>query len=135
MIIGLTIAEAARVSGLSIDTLRFYEKDDLLLRAVPRTATGHRRYGPEDLRWIDMVNRLRATGMPIRDVRRYAALVREGDGNEPERLELLRHHRQSVLTQLAEVTEHLGAIDRKIGIYQEKVGLDLERTPAVLLVP
>jgi DNA-binding transcriptional MerR regulator len=55
--------------------------------------------------------------MPIRDVRRYAALVRAGDGNEAERLALLRAHRQQVLTQLAEVQDHLGAIDRKIGIY------------------
>jgi DNA-binding transcriptional MerR regulator len=130
MISGLTIAEAAFRTGLSIDTLRFYEKDDLLLRPVPRTATGHRRYGPDDLHWIEMVNRLRATGMPIRDVRRYAALVRAGAGNERERLALLRQHRQFVLAQLAEVTDHLGAIDRKIGVYEDTVGLDLERTPA-----
>ncbi|MFT4109419.1 MerR family transcriptional regulator [Propionicimonas sp.] len=131
---GFTIAEAAVASGLSVDTLRFYEKDGLLLRPVPRTGTGHRRYGPEDLRWIDMVNRLRATGMPIRDVRRYAALVRAGTGNEVERLALLRQHRQRVLAQLAEVTDHLGAIDRKIGIYENAVGLDLERAPGAEVV-
>ena len=59
--------------------------------------------------------------MPIRDVRRYAELVRAGDGNEQERLELLRAHRQQVLAQLAEVQEHLGAIDHKIGIYADKL--------------
>ena len=71
----------------------------------------------------------RGTGMPIRDVRRYAALVRDGDGNEEERLELLRAHRLQVLAQLAEVQEHLGAIDAKIGIYEDKLSsrLDLER--------
>jgi len=75
--------------------------------------------------------------MPIRDVRRYADLVRQGDGNEQERLDLLRAHRQQVLAQLAEVQDHLGAIDAKIGIYVEKLEntlqptLDLERTPTV----
>ncbi|WP_243056900.1 MerR family transcriptional regulator [Nocardioides sp. SR21] len=126
-----TIAEAAAASGLTPDTLRYYEKDGLMLRPIARGTTGHRRYSDADLRWIELINRLRGTGMPIRDVRRYADLVRHGDGNEQERLDLLRAHRVRVLAQLAEVQEHLGAIDRKIGIYTDKIeaALDLERTP------
>ena len=123
-----TIAEAAELTGLTPDTLRYYERDGLMLRAVGRSATGHRRYTDSDLRWIELLNCLRGTGMPIRDVRRYAELVRAGDGTEQARLDLLRAHRLQVLAQLAEVQEHLGAIDRKIGIYGSKVeGLDLER--------
>lgn len=118
---GLTIAAAADELGLSADTLRYYEKDGLLLRPVPRSSSGHRQYDEPDLRWIKLVTCLRATGMPIRDVRRYAALVREGEGNEEERLALLHAHRESVLRELAEVTAHLGAIDHKIGIYEHKL--------------
>jgi DNA-binding transcriptional MerR regulator len=118
---GLTIAEAAETLGLSSDTLRYYEKDGLLLRPVPRSSSGHRRYDEEDVRWIVHVTRLRATGMPNRDVRRPADLVRAGDGNEPQRLELLQAHREQVLQQLAEVTSHLGAIDHKIGIYEDRL--------------
>ena len=126
-----SIAEAAAVTGLSPDTLRYYERDGLMLRPVARATTGHRKYSDADLRWIELINRLRGTGMPIRDVRRYAELVRAGAGNEQERLDLLRGHRARVLAQLAEVQEHLGAIDRKIGIYTDKIeaALDLERTP------
>ena len=125
-----SIAEAAAASGLTPDTLRYYERDGLMLRPVDRTTTGHRRYTDTDLRWIELINRLRGTGMPIRDVRRYADLVRAGEGNEQDRLDLLRAHRTRVLAQLAEVQEHLGAIDRKIGIYTDKVeALDLERAP------
>jgi DNA-binding transcriptional MerR regulator len=128
---GLTIAQASLHTGLTADTLRYYERDGLMLQPVGRSATGHRRYLDGDLRWIEMVTRLRSTGMPIRDVRRYADLVRLGEGNEAERLELLRSHRRTVLQQLAEVQEHLGAIDRKIGIYTDAVEqrLDLERAP------
>lgn len=118
---GLTIAEAAERLGLTSDTLRYYEKDGLLLRPVPRASSGHRRYDEVDVRWIVLVTRLRATGMPIRDVRRYADLVRAGDGNELQRLELLQAHREQVLQQLAEVTSHLGAIDHKIGIYEDRL--------------
>ena len=114
---GMTIAEAAERSGLTSHTLRYYERDGLMLFPVERSSTGHRRYTDRDLTWIELVTRLRATGMPIRDVRRYADLVRAGAGNEQERLELLRDHRRAVLDQLAEVQDHLGAIDRKIGIY------------------
>jgi len=128
----LSIAEAAETTGLTADTLRYYERDGLMLRPVGRSATGHRRYEDADLRWIDMLNCLRGTGMPIRDIRRYAELVRGGEGNEPARLDLLRAHRIQVLAQLAEVQDHLGAIDRKIGIYTDKVeALDLERAPTV----
>ncbi|HJQ05607.1 MAG TPA: MerR family transcriptional regulator [Nocardioides sp.] len=121
---GLPIAAAERL-GLTVDTLRYYEKDDLLLRAVPRSASGHRRYDEPDLRWIELITRLRSTGMPIRDVRRYATLVRAGAGNEADRLALLEAHREHVLAQLAEVTAHLAAIDYKIGLYTDTV---LERS-------
>jgi DNA-binding transcriptional MerR regulator len=120
---GLTIAEAAERCGLTPDTLRYYERDGLLLEPVGRATSGHRRYTATDLGWITMITRLRSTGMPIREVRAYADLCRQGDGNEAARLELLYAHRDRVLAQLAEVSDHLGAINRKIGIYEDRAGL------------
>ena len=118
---GLSIAEAASLTGLTADTLRYYERDGLMLRPVPRGASGHRQYAERDLQWIRLITKLRSTGMPIRDVRRYADLVRVGAGNELERLEMLRAHRQVVLARLAEVQDHLGAIDYKIGLYEARL--------------
>ena len=128
--------------GVSVDTLRYYERDGLLLRPVPRGGSGHRRYEEVDLRWVELVTRLRSTGMPIRDVRRYADLVRAGSGNEAERLAVLTTHRDQVLRQLTEVTTHLAAIETKIASYEERMaprrsrpddGVDLERTPGCWL--
>ena len=118
---GLTIAEAAAETGLTADTLRYYEKGGLMLRPIPRGGSGHRSYAENDLSWIQLITKLRSTGMPIRDVRRYTELCRAGDGNEVERLELLRAHRQVVLARLAEVQDHLGAIDYKIGLYEDRL--------------
>jgi DNA-binding transcriptional MerR regulator len=118
---GYSIAEAAERSGLTAHTLRYYERDGLMLTGVDRAASGHRRYTERDLAWIELITRLRATGMPIREVRKYADLVRAGDGNEADRLALLLAHRERVEAQLAEVTAHLRAIDHKIGIYEGKV--------------
>lgn len=116
-----TIAEVAERTGLTAHTLRYYERDDLLLAPVGRDTAGRRRYDDGDVRWIELVTKLRSTGMPIRDVRRYADLVRSGDGNEEERLQLLREHRAVVLDQLAQVTAHLGAIEHKIALYEERL--------------
>lgn len=124
---GLTIAEVAEQTGLTAHALRYYERDGLLLQAVDRAPSGHRRYSPDDVRWITLITKLRLTGMPIREVKKYADLVRQGDGNERERLALLTAHRETVERQLAEVTAHLRAIDHKIGIYEGKVEESVER--------
>jgi|SRR6516165_8061264 DNA-binding transcriptional MerR regulator len=114
----LTIADAARVTGVSTHTLRYYERAGLI-NGVGRADSGHRRYSDQDLAWIEVLQRLRATGMPIYRIRRYAELVRAGQGTEAERLALLREHRDAVLAQLAEVRTHLEFIDRKIANYEE----------------
>jgi DNA-binding transcriptional MerR regulator len=118
---GLTIADAAERTGLTAHTLRYYERDGLML-GVNRAGSGHRRYTERDLGWIELITKLRATGMPIREIRRYAQLVRDGANNERERLELLAAHRERVRRSLAEVTEHLAAIDRKIDYYAGVIG-------------
>ena len=113
---GLTIADAAERTGLTAHTLRYYERDGLML-GVNRAKSGHRRYTEFDLEWVQLITKLRATGMPIREIRRYAQLVRDGSDNERERLDLLAAHRERVRRHLAEVTDHLAAIDRKIDHY------------------
>ena len=79
-----SIAEAAERLGLSTDTLRYYERDGLLVETPGRAPSGHRRYTESDLGWIVLITRLRATGMPIRKVREYADLVRAGAGKDAE---------------------------------------------------
>lgn len=115
----LTISDAARHAGVSAHTLRYYERVGLLAR-VERAGSGHRRYDEADLRWIDFLMKLRSTGMPIRDVRRYAELVWAGDHTAADRLALLEQHRATVLAQMAEVEESLARIDYKIAYYKEK---------------
>ncbi|HEY2552309.1 MAG TPA: MerR family transcriptional regulator [Streptosporangiaceae bacterium] len=117
----LTIAEVAERTGLTRHTLRYYERDGLML-AVGRAGSGHRRYSERDLGWIELISKLRATGMPIREVRRYAELVRAGDGNEDQRLALLRAHQERVRRQLDTMAAHLGAIDMKISYYAGAAG-------------
>lgn len=118
---GLSIAEAARRTGVSVHTLRYYERAGLVVTSVDRTAGGRRRYHQLDLDWINVCTRLRATGMPIRAIRRYAQLVAAGHGNEDERLALMEAHRAEVAARLAELEENLRLIDHKIDVYRGRV--------------
>jgi DNA-binding transcriptional MerR regulator len=116
----LTIAEAAARAGVSGHTLRYYERAGLVA-PIERNGSGHRRFSAEDVEWIIVCRRLRATGMPIRRIRAYAELVRDGDGNEAQRLALLEAHREDVRERLAQVTRTLELIDYKISVYRERV--------------
>ena len=118
---GLSIAEAARRTGVSVHTLRYYERAGLAVTAVDRTAGGRRRYQQQDLYWITVCTRLRATGMPIRTIRRYAQLVSAGPGNELERLALLEAHHADVTAKLAEIQENLTLINHKINVYRGRL--------------
>jgi len=118
---GVSIAEAARRTGVSVHTLRYYERAGLVVTAVDRTAGGRRRYHQIDLDWIVVCTRLRATGMPIRTIRRYAELVSAGRGNEQERLALLEAHRAEVSAKLAEIRDNLKLIDHKIDVYRGRL--------------
>jgi DNA-binding transcriptional MerR regulator len=118
---GLTIAEAARRTGVSVHTLRYYERAGLVVTTVDRNAAGRRRYQQLDLDWIRVCTRLRATGMPIRTIRRYAELVSAGRGNEQDRLALLEGHRAEVLAKIAELHENLELIEHKIDVYRGRL--------------
>lgn len=113
----LTVGEAARRSGVSVDTLRYYEREGLL--SAGRTASGHRRYAPHDLAWIAVLTCLRETGMPIRRMREYAALARVDDeASVTERLRMLQEHRTEVQCRLRELQRNLEHLDGKISWYR-----------------
>jgi DNA-binding transcriptional MerR regulator len=117
----LTISDAARVSGISAHTLRYWERAGLI-QPVTRNGSGHRRYAEPDLERIKFLTKLRATGMPIRQIRRYAELLNGGDENYEERLVLLEAHREAVQARLEETAGHLELIDWKIDLYRERLG-------------
>ena len=117
---GLSIGDAAEVSGVSAHTLRYYERAGLM-RPIEREGNGHRLYSEEDLGWIEVLTKLRKTGMPIRRMRRYAELVFAGDGTARERLALLEAHRDDVRKELAELQRCLAFVEFKVEKYKEKL--------------
>src|SRR3954470_14381727 len=117
----LSISDVAELTGLTTHTLRYYEREGLMLVPVDRASSSHRRYTEQDVTWVQFLTKLRSTGMPISTVREYVELARAGEATSGDRLELLLRHRISVLAQLEEITQSLAAIDYKIDLYQKAV--------------
>jgi DNA-binding transcriptional MerR regulator len=116
----LSVSEAAAKVGLSTYTLRWYEQEGLV-SPVGRDSAGRRRYTEADLRRLELLTKLRRTGMPVQDMRQYAELVRQGDHTRAERLRLFRAHRERVLTRIAELQADLEVLNYKIDIYRKMV--------------
>ena len=116
----LTIQQMAQATGLSAHTLRYYERAGLMIEHVRRDeGDGYRSYSHQHVAWIEFLKRLRATGMPIRDIQRYTELLRQGEQTIPERLQQLKQHQSRVEEHLKEVEQHLEAISSKIAYYEQ----------------
>jgi MerR family transcriptional regulator, aldehyde-responsive regulator len=121
----MNIKDAAIQSGLSIDTIRFYEKAGML-PAVPRDGRGWRRFDGGLVEWLRNLERLRSTGMPLRDVRAFAVLVHTTDAALPgaaeERLVMLRRHAARLVDRRREVEACQAYLDHKINVYSNMDG-------------
>jgi DNA-binding transcriptional MerR regulator len=112
----MKIGELARQTGLSAHTIRYYERIGLLPYA-DRDRSRQRDYDASILTWIDFLGRLKTTGMPIREMLRYAALRARGDGSEADRRSLLEQHRERVRAHVADLQACLLVLDTKIAGY------------------
>ena len=113
-----TIQEVTKATGLSAHTLRYYERIGLI-HPIEREENTRRRYTADDVGWIDFLLKLRATGMSIKDMQKYAELQRQGDITLPERVEMLKVLRANVEARMSELNEHLQLVCYKIDIYQK----------------
>jgi DNA-binding transcriptional MerR regulator len=124
----LTIQQVAEATGLSVYTLRYYERIGLI-HPIGRKENTHRRYTQDDIGWIDFLMKLRATGMSIQEMQVYAELQRQGDETLPERLDMLRALRGRLETHLRELHGHLDLICYKIEYYENIVSENKVETP------
>jgi DNA-binding transcriptional MerR regulator len=123
----LTIGETVARSGVGEHTLRYYERVGLIA-PVARGVRGERRYAAADLEWIEFLKRLRATGMPVRDMARFAELRRGGPATVPARRQVLEDHRGHVRETIRSLERDLAAIEAKLqrleGVADDKEACD-----------
>lgn len=114
----LRIGELARLSGRSVHTIRWYEAQRLMPGAA-RDAGGRRLFSQAHVEWLGLIERLRASGMSIRDMQAYARLMQQGKSTLAECRALLLAHREKVELRAAELREASALLDRKIALYDD----------------
>src|ERR1700761_8763529 len=112
-----SIGEVSDLTGLTTHTVRFYEQEGLFFAPVRRDTAGRRVFTADEVEWLKVCTKLRSSGMPLPEIRRYAQLVVAGPGNEAERLEILRQHEAKVRQQVDDLQQALSVIHRKVEIY------------------
>ena len=115
----LTIQQVAERTGLTVHTLRYYERVGLMDH-VARAANGHRRYSEHDLEWIGFLQCLRATNMPIAEMKQFYDLAQLGITNYTERRKLLEVHAQRLRNQLEQIQTTMAYLDKKVSYYRRK---------------
>lgn len=114
-----SIGEFSKLTNLGIHTLRYYEQEKLI---VPERNSGNRRrYSEKDIAWIDFIKRLKDTGMPIKEIKRYAELRALGETTLNVRMAMLIQHRKSLNEQIQLLQEHKEKLDEKIEFYRTEL--------------
>ncbi len=115
-----SIQDVSKKTGLSAHTLRYYEKEGLLSH-VERTPGGFRQYTDEDMEALGLICCLKNTGMSLQEITRFVSLTHEGDQTLRERVELLREHRESVISRMQEMQKYLEKVTWKLSFFSEKL--------------
>lgn len=112
------IGELAARTGRSVHAIRWYEAQGLI-PGVVRDNGGWRTYNERHVSWLELIDRLRLTGMSVAQMREYATLVKQGKASLKQQRELLVAHRACVKETIAEWTAALKLLDHKIDFYEE----------------
>lgn len=113
-----TVGEMAKLLGVPTSTLRYYDKEGLL-PFVERSEGGQRIFKEEDISWLRVIECMKKTGMPLKDIKLFIEMVMEGDHTIPERLEIIKKQRDAVRAQLEDVQNTLDVIEFKCWYYEK----------------
>ena len=115
-----SIGQAAKKMGLTAHTLRYYEKEGLL-PFVKKTSPGLRIFSEEDIGWLQMIECLKGTGMPLKGIKQYIDWFIEGDSTLQKRLDMFKQQKIKIEEQMRELKKHMEKINYKIAYYTEMV--------------
>jgi DNA-binding transcriptional MerR regulator len=112
-----TVGEVAKKLNISASTLRYYDKEGLL-PFLERSSGGIRMFKDEDLSGLQMIECLKKTGMPIKDIKHFMDCCMEGDSTIEERLQIMQAQRDSVIAQISEMQKMLETLNYKCWYYE-----------------
>lgn len=116
--VDLEINEVSKITKLKAHTLRYYESIGLI-KDIKRNSSGKRIYTEQDLKWLEVINRLRATGMNINKMTEYARLRHMGDETITQRKNIMEEHLRSIENEIQKLLDAKDYVEKKIKIYSE----------------
>lgn len=112
-----TIKDAAKLMNVPPSTIRYYDKEGLI-PSIKRKETGYRIFTEEALSALKIIDCLKKTGMPIKDIRQFFQWIDEGDASLEERYEMFLERKAAVETQMAELQQVMDTINYKCWYYE-----------------
>ena len=112
-----TVGEISKLLGIPSSTLRYYDKEGLL-PFVERSSGGIRMFQEKDFEWLKIIECMKKTGMPIKDIKNYIELTLQGDDTIPERLALFQKQRRQLQLQLESLQQAMEVLDYKCWYYE-----------------
>ena len=112
-----SIKEVADILGLPASTIRYYDKQGLL-PFVERSDSGYRRFSENDPELLRIIECLKKTNMPIKDIRQFTAWLQQGDASLEKRYQMFLDRRKAVEKQIEQLQETLKVIDYKCWYYE-----------------
>lgn len=109
----MTISEITAKTAMPDTTLRYYERIGVL-PAVPRDEAGNRIYDTGFIRWVNLVQRLKSSGMSLEHIKKYVKLAQMGDSTKAERHKLLADTRRALQSKIAAFQSIVGFIDYQL---------------------
>lgn len=117
----MQIAEASKASGLSVDTIRYYEKSGLL-PDIDRSASGNRQFSAKNIEWLTLLYWLRETGMPMKQMHLFASLYIAGDETIPQRKQILLAHADHLKQRREALDRCEEVLSYKLAMYEKYEG-------------
>ncbi|MPN04683.1 HTH-type transcriptional regulator AdhR [bioreactor metagenome] len=124
----MNISEAAKISGLTAATLRYYESKGLI-PPVTRKNGGVRDYQQDDLGWIDFIKCMRSSGMSVESLIEYTTLFRNGKESDEARKNILIRERDQLLAKQKEIGETIERLNGKIKSFEGNLKASEESLP------
>ena len=118
----MTIKEFSEKTKIPISTIRYYDKLGLF-PGLSRDSSGYRNFSNNDFEWVIFIDRLKDTGMKIKDIVDFTLMIAEGDSTIPMRLEILEIHRNELVQKIERENSHLIKLNEKIDFYRNSLAL------------
>lgn len=115
-----TIREVAEKMGVTVPTLRYYDKEGLL-PFVDKKPNGTRVFKDEDFQWLSIITCMKNSGMPIKDIKKFMDFCNGGDNTLKERLEIFIERKEAVQKQMEELNKVMETINHKIWYYETAI--------------